>query len=74
MDAEVGYGVGVPKGLRLVTPYAALSLAEGGNRTLRTGTRWKLSDETTLGVEAARDEHSDQRGTNAVLFRAAMRW
>ena len=74
MDAEVGYGVGVPHARGLVTPYAGLSLGEGGSRTLRAGTRWKLSDEANLGIEAIRDEGANQRGASAVLFRAAMRW
>ena len=74
MEAEVGYGVGVPHSRSLVTPYAGLSVAEGGSRTLRTGTRWKLSDEATIGIEATRDQGTDQRGTSAVRFRAATRW
>ena len=35
LDAELGYGLGAPRGLGLVTPYAGLSLADGEQRTLR---------------------------------------
>ena len=74
MEAEVGYGIGAPHSLGLVTPYAGLSVAEGGSRTLRTGARWQLSQDTALGLEATRDEYGERQATNAVLFRAEMRW
>ena len=32
LETEVGYGVGAPRAPGLVTPYAGLSLGEGGNR------------------------------------------
>ena len=74
MEGEVGYGIGVPHTLGLVTPYAGLSVSDGGTRILRTGTRWQLSDDATLGVEATRSEDRDQRGTSGFVFRAATRW
>ena len=69
LEAEVGYGFGVPHAPGLVTPYAGLSLAEGGSRTWRTGTRWKVAPEATLGLEATRHEaRTGAAQGNAVLF------
>ena len=73
-ETELGYGFIVPRTPGLITPYAGLSLAEGGSRTSRLGTRWKVAPEATLGLEATHEEHSTQEAENAVLFRAAMRW
>ena len=73
-ETELGYGFIVPRTPGLITPYAGLSLAEGGSHTSRLGTRWKVAPEATLGLEATHEEHSTQEAENAVLFRAAMRW
>ena len=54
LESELGYGLGAPRGLGVVTPYAGLGLAQGGERTWRLGTRWKLGDGFTLGVEGTR--------------------
>ena len=75
LDAEVGFGLGVPRTRGLVTPYAGLSLAEGGGRTWRTGTRWKVAPEATLGLEATRQEQRGSgTGENAILLRGQVRW
>ena len=39
MDA--GYGFGLPGNRGVLTPYAGLTLGDGGNRTVRAGTRWQ---------------------------------
>ena len=77
LEAQVGYGLGGPQGLGLVTPYTGLSLGEGGNRTWRTGARWQLAPEAeaTFGLEATRNEGAGETGpVNAVELRAELRW
>ena len=50
LEAELGYGIGVPRTRGVVTPYARLSLGQHGNRTWRTGARWNVAPEATLGL------------------------
>ena len=50
MDAEVGYGLGVAPGLRVMTPYAGLGLASDGARTWRAGTRWQVAPGARLSL------------------------
>ena len=75
IDAELGYGVGGPAGVGVLTPYTGLSLNDGGNRTLKAGARWNVADGATVGVEATREEAAAQeKPTNAVMLRAAIRF
>ena len=74
LETELGYGIGVPHSRGLVTPYAGLSLGEEGNRTWRTGARWKITPEATLGLGATREERGEDGATNTVLMRAEVRW
>ena len=73
LEAELGYGVGLKRNAGLLTPYASLSLGSGA-RTYRAGTRWNLAPDTTLGLEATREERGEENLANAVLMRAAIRW
>ena len=43
LDAELGYGVGVPHTPGVLTPYTGMSLGEGSSRSIRVGTRWDLA-------------------------------
>ena len=76
LNAELGYGLGVPRGLGLVTPYAGLSLAEGGGRVWRTGARWQVMPGLTLGLEGSRSEaaNDDEPLQHGLIFRGALRW
>ena len=73
LDAEVGYGLGAPQGFGLVTPYAGLTLADGAERTLRTGLRWNASEGATVALEASREESGEARA-NALMLRAQLRF
>ena len=74
-ETELGYGFIVPRTPALITPYAGLSLAEGGSPTSRLGTRWKVAPKATLGLEATREERRGEEGpSNALVFRTAVRW
>ena len=73
LEAAFGYGLGAPGGFGIVTPYAALSLANGTERTLRAGVRWNAPQSATITLEATReDEGADSAPTNAVMLRAAI--
>ena len=73
LEAALGYGLGAPGGFGIVTPYAALSLANGTERTLRAGVRWNAPQSATIALEATReDEGADSAPTHAVMLRAAI--
>ena len=76
VDAELGYGGlqvdGVPG---LLTPYGAVTLADGGTSTYRWGSRIVLTDDLNLNLEAqheraniaAATEHSASVSANLRL-------
>ena len=71
LDTEIGYGLGAPHQWGVVTPYAGLTLGGAGQRTLRTGLRWKASNSATMGLEATREE-SNNGPANALMLRVSM--
>ena len=74
LEAEIGYGLGVPRARGVVTPYTGLSLGEGGSRTWRIGARWQLGPQATFGLKVVRDEHPEDAGANEVMIRGEVRW
>ena len=56
LETQLGYGLGVPGAQGIVTPYAGLSLAEGGNRPYKAGALWNVAPEAVLGLKATRHE------------------
>ena len=76
LNAELGYGLGAPRGLGVVTPYAGLSLAEGDGRAWRTGARWQVMPDLTLGLEATLKEAADgdEAPQHGLMLRGAIRW
>ena len=75
MDAELGYGFGVPRTPWVVTPYTGMSLREGAGRSIQAGTRWNLAPGAVLGLEATREEGTGERGPqHAIQFRTEVRW
>ena len=75
LDAELGYGLGGPYGWGTLTPYGGLTLADGAQRTMRTGLRWKASQSATIGLEATREDGgTEEKPTNAVMLRAQLRF
>ena len=73
-ETELGYGIGLRRNHGLLTPYTGLSLGEGGDRTWRTGTRWKMAEQATLGLEATRSEAQNAPAMNALIVRSVVRW
>ena len=75
LDAELGYGVGGRRGIGVLTPYTGLTLGDGGTRTLRTGARWTIAPETTVSLDATREERSGhETQSDALMLRASMRF
>ena len=75
VEAEVEYGIGVPRTRSVVTPYTGVALSESSGRTLRAGTKWKLGTGAVMGVEGKRQSGTDgAKNTNAIEFRTEVRW
>ena len=74
LDAELGYGVGLSLAPGVLTPYAGLSLADGG-RSWRAGARWAVAPGAELALEGTRSEANDDAETmNALMLRGAIGW
>ena len=63
LEAEVGYGFGLARNLGGVTPFAGLSLADGGDQVVRGGARWTLGP--TLGVRLEGSHRAAAAGDGA---------
>ena len=75
LEAEFGYGLGMPRGLGVVAPYAGFGLAGEGERSWRAGARWKLGPDVSLGLEATRREAAnDDAPEHGLTLRGALRW
>ena len=75
LDAELGYAMTGPKGRGMQTPYAALSQADAGDRTLRLGWRLAMSPLRSLDLEGIhRQPANGGPAENALLLRMALRW
>ena len=75
IEAELGYGMSVPRTRGVVTPYAGLSVSEGSSRTYRAGTRWNLAEGAVLGLEGSREEGvGGNAPTESITFRTELRW
>ena len=75
LETDLGYGIGVPGTLGIVTPYAGLSLSEGSSRRYRTGARWNVAPGAVLRLEATRQGGANGTpGTNAIALRTELRW
>ena len=74
LEAEVGHGFGLagPGPLAVLTPWAGLSLAETGGRTLRLGARYRLGAGLSLGLEGA--HRPGPAPEDSLMLRGALRW
>ena len=72
MDA--GYGFGLTGNRGVLTPYAGLALGDDGNRTGRAGTRWQLSPDTVVSIEATREASDVGESDNELMLRTAVRF
>lgn len=74
LEFDAGYGFGLAHGRGVLTPYAGMTLGDGGNRTVRTGARWQVGPDTVVGVEATRQTSGAEETANEVRLRAAIRF
>ena len=57
-----------------MTPYAGLSLADGGERSWRAGARWQVAPDVTLSLEGTRREATnDHAPEHGLTLRGALR-
>ena len=75
-EAELGYGLGLGRAPRVVTPYAGVSFGEASERAWRIGARWAVVPGVALGLEATRRDAAadDGEAANALMLRGALRW
>ena len=71
---DTGYGFALPGSRGVLTPYAGLTLGDGGHRTVRTGSRWQLGPDAVVSVEATRQASDASEADNEVRLRAALRF
>ena len=75
LDAEVGYVLGAPRGLGLLTPYAGLGLAGEAGRSWRAGARWQVAPDASLSLEGTRREAAnDDTSEHGLMLRGSLRW
>ena len=74
LDTEIGYGLGGPAGLGTMTPYAGLGLAGDDARTWRTGARWSIAPDATLGLEGTLSESGAGAPEHGAMLRGSLRW
>ena len=77
LEAELGYGIGVPGTRGIITPYTGLSAAQGAGRTLRGGIKWGIAPGIVLGFEAIREPEAgfdEPKWRKAIEFRTELRW
>ncbi|MDE0389998.1 MAG: SwmB domain-containing protein [Rhodospirillales bacterium] len=72
LDAEVGYGFDLRRGL--LTPYTGVALT-GSGETWRAGARWKLGPAFDLALEASlTDPANGADAESGVLLKGSKRW
>ena len=75
LNAEIGYGLGAPHGLGVVTPYTGLALTDGGARSWRMGARWHLAPAASVSIEGSVYEASNDVGAeHGLMARGVLRW
>ena len=75
LKTELGYGLGAPGNLGVVTPYAGLGLSDGGTRDWRLGARWKIGPSFDLNLQGSRRESAnDDAPDHGMMLRGSLRW
>ena len=75
LDAELSYGLEVPGGSGLLTPYAGVDVADSGARTWRAGARVTVAPGLSLGLEGTRSEPSAAvAAEHTFTLNGALRW
>ena len=75
LEAELGYGLGGPYRLGVMTPYAGVGLSDGGARAWRSGVRWRVGGGFSLDLEGTRREPAaGEAPEHGVMLRGGLRW
>ena len=75
LNTEIGYGLGAPHGLGVVTPYAGLGLAGEGAQWWRMGARWRVSAHGSVSLEGSRYEAANDDGSrHGLMLRGHLNW
>ena len=76
LAAELRYGLEAFGGVALLTPYGGFALAEGGSRSSRVGTRFRLGPSFDLSLEGSRRERARSGATpeHGLMLSGAVRW
>ena len=74
LAAELSYGLDALDGAATVSPYAGLTVADGGARTWRVGTSFRHDPSLSLSLEGTRREHAGAAEPGHTLeLRASLR-
>ena len=71
---DAGFGFGLSDNRGVLTPYAGMTLGDAGARTMHIGTRWQLSPETVVSVEATHQASDASEPANELKLRATLRF
>lgn len=75
LEAELGYMLDGPRGRGVQAPYAALSLGDAGDRTLRLGWRLAIGTDSALRLEGMRRRPASGNPAElGILLRGSARW
>ena len=76
LDAQLGYGMSVDLlGTNaLLTPYAGLTLADGGTQAYRVGGRANLGSSFSLSLEGQRRESSGNAPAHGITLSGSLHW
>ena len=72
MDAELAYGFDALRGRGLLTPYARVAVAEGGEDAFHLGTRLALAESLELTLEAGRRARQGESAAHELALRATL--
>ncbi len=73
-DTRLGYGLEVPGGRNLLTPYGGLTLAGPHSRVYRLGGVFRLGELLELSLDAERRENLGALPDHGVMLRGSMPW
>ena len=76
LDAELGYGFSVPghESQAVLSPYAGLSWADGGNQTVRLGVRYDHTHALSMSLEAERRTIPTSSAEHGIMLRGVLNW
>ena len=72
LNAELGYGLDVPGGRGVLTPYGSLTLSNEGTRAYRLGWRFKLGETFSLSLDGERRESVNAAPEHALMLRGSL--